>query len=311
MSALPQDRLARAQCSLEGLSVGDAFGQRFFHHRDFIARQWLQGSSAPGLRDLDDPLGPPPWSWTDDTAMALAIVQTLRDCTEINQDHLAHTFATRYAADPRRGYGPAMHTLLPQLRVSRAWQKAPGLLFGGRGSFGNGSAMRVAPVGAYFADQLDTAVEHARRSAVVTHAHPEAAAGAIAVAVAAALAWRLQGAAPPQPQDFLDQLLPYIPDSEVARGVRRARDLPPGTPVPTAAASLGNGSKISAQDTVPFVLWSSAHHLDNYEQALWHTVSGFGDMDTTCAMVGGIVVMYTGVDGIQAEWRRNREALPA
>jgi ADP-ribosylglycohydrolase len=145
----------------------------------------------------------------------------------------------------------------------------------------------------------------------VTHAHPEATAGAVAVAVAAAWAWRSRGNIPPQPQEFLNHVLQFIPDSEVARGVHRARDLDRETPVRIAAATLGNGSKISAQDTVPFVLWSSAQHLDNYEEALWHTVSGFGDMDTTCAMVGGIVAMYTGVDGIPAEWRRNREALPA
>jgi ADP-ribosylglycohydrolase len=312
MSALPQDRLARAQCSLEGLSVGDAFGQRFFHHRTVIARLWLQGSgSAPGLRDLEDPLGPPPWRWTDDTAMALAIVAALREHAEINQDHLACTFALQYAADPRRGYGPAMHTLLPQLRRPGAWQTAPPRLFGGQGSFGNGAAMRVAPLGAYFADDLEAAAEHARRSAVVTHAHPEAIAGAIAIAVAAAWAWRVRGTIPPQPQDFMDRVLRLIPDSEVATGVRRARDLPPGTPPHAAAAALGNGSEVSAQDTVPFVLWSAAQHLDDYEKALWDTASGLGDMDTTCAMVGGIVATYTGVDGIPAPWRRNREPLPA
>jgi ADP-ribosylglycohydrolase len=146
---------------------------------------------------------------------------------------------------------------------------------------------------------------------VVTHAHPEAVAGAVAVAVAAAWAWRLRGAALPQPQDFLDRVLQFVPGGEVARGVRQARDLAPGASVHTAAATLGNGSKISAQDTVPFVLWSSARQLGNYEEALWDTASGFGDMDTTCAMVGGIVAMYTGADGIPAEWRRCREALPA
>src|ERR1700751_2066446 len=47
-------------------------------------------------------------------------------------------------------------------------------LFGGQGSFGNGSAMRVATLRAYFADDLDMVVEQAERSAVTTHCHPEA-----------------------------------------------------------------------------------------------------------------------------------------
>ncbi len=44
------------------------------------------------------------------------------------------------------------------------------------------------------------------------------------------------------------------------------------------------------------------------EQAL--TVSGFGDRDTTCAIVGGVVSLYTGIDGIPPAWRQAREPLP-
>ncbi|MEA5594520.1 ADP-ribosylglycohydrolase family protein [Rivularia sp. UHCC 0363] len=64
------------------------------------------------------------------------------------------------------------------------------------------------------------------------------------------------------------------------------------------SAILGNGTKVSAQDTVPFTLWCAAQHLDNYEEALWLTVSGLGDRDTNCAIVGGIVSLSTGVESI-------------
>jgi ADP-ribosylglycohydrolase len=57
-------------------------------------------------------------------------------------------------------------------------------------------------------------------------------------------------------------------------------------------------------------MWCAAQHLDNYEEALWLTVSGLGDRDTTCAIVGGIVSLHTGVEGIPAAWRRAREPLP-
>lgn len=90
----------------------------------------------------------------------------------------------------------------------------------------------------------------------------------------------------------------------------QARNLRPAITVEHAAATLGNGSLISAQDTVPSTLWCAARHLDNYEEALWATVSGLGDRDTTCAIVGGIVACYTGVDGIPVEWRASREPLP-
>jgi ADP-ribosylglycohydrolase len=308
MERLPQDRIARAQCALEGLSVGDAFGERFFRHKTALVRLWLRGDG--NIRDLEDQLGSPPWHWTDDTALATSIVNVLRECEKIDQEKLAYEFAIQYAAEPRRGYGPAMHRLLPQLRRSKAWQSAPSGLFSNQGSFGNGAAMRVAPVGAYFADDLDAVVEQARRSAVVTHAHPEGVAGAIAVAVAAALAWPTRESAKLSPQEFLDRVLASTPESEVAAKIRLARDLTPDTTIQNAVAILGNGSQVTAPDTVPFVLWSAVHHLDNYEEALWATVSGLGDMDTTCAMVGGIVVMYTGLGGIPIRWRQNREVLP-
>ena len=147
-------------------------------------------------------------------------------------------------------------------------------------------------------------------SSDLTHAHPEGIAGAIAVAAATALAWQLRGSSKPQPQEFLDRILFMIPNSEVAFKTQLARDLQTHTTIRIAATMLGNGSEVTAQDTVPFVLWSAAHHLDNYESALWHTASGLGDMDTTCAMVGGIVVMYTGIEGIPVEWLNNREPLP-
>ena len=54
---------------------------------------------------------------------------------------------------------------------------------------GNGGAMRAAPLGAYFADDLVLCADAARNSALVTHTHPEGVAGTIAVAMAAAMAW--------------------------------------------------------------------------------------------------------------------------
>ena len=73
---------------------------------------------------------------------------------------------------------------------------------------------------------------------------------------------------------------------------------------------LGSGDGATAQDTVPFVLWCAGECLDDYEEALWLTVSGLGDRDTTCAMVGGIVALSAGEGSIPVGWRQAREPLP-
>jgi ADP-ribosylglycohydrolase len=58
----------------------------------------------------------------------------------------------------------------------------------------------------------------------------------------------------------------------------------------TVAAELGNGSRVLASDTVPFALWCAVTHLDDFAEACWCCVEVGGDIDTTCAMVGGIIV---------------------
>jgi ADP-ribosylglycohydrolase len=59
-----------------------------------------------------------------------------------------------------------------------------------------------------------------------------------------------------------------------------------------------------------YTLWCAAHHLGNFEEAMWTTVSGLGDRDTTCAIVGGIVACSVGAAGIPPEWIAAREPLP-
>ena len=146
----------------------------------------------------------------------------------------------------------------------------------------------------------------------MTHAHPEGIDGAIAVAVAAAMAGRArQDGIAPDRAAFLGAVLARVPFGEVHSRLRRAHDLSVGLPVETAAEILGTGTLISAQDTVPFALWCAARHLDDYEAALWTTVSGLGDRDTTCAIAGGVVACFTGVDGIPVAWRSAREPLPS
>ncbi len=309
-------RLWRALISLEGLAVGDAFGELFFsfspaHYHTYFETRIL----PPELQS---------WKYTDDTQMALSLVETLRRFGAIKQDELMASFVAHY--EPQRGYGASIHALLRTLRELESgeaageaesarkalWREMVAAQFSGQGSFGNGAAMRVAPLGAYFASDLRRVVAQARLSATVTHTHPEAIAGAIAIAVAAALAWRYRlSQQRPTRAEFIERILPFVPVSDVQSRLRRARDIAPNTSASAAAAMLGSGYRISAQDTVPYVLWCAGQFLDDYEEALWQTASGLGDVDTTCAMVGGIVVLYSGLEHVPEDWLARREPLPA
>ncbi|MBE7452827.1 MAG: ADP-ribosylglycohydrolase family protein [Kofleriaceae bacterium] len=144
MDRTPAACLARARRSLDGLSVGDALGTTFFSRRAAIATRTLSPREV--------------WPWTDDAIMAVSVVEELAATGDIDEGSLGVRFARRYAAEPWRGYGGTAHGILAELGQGVPWREAASRPFDGQGSKGNGAAMRVAPLGAYFAHDLDAVV---------------------------------------------------------------------------------------------------------------------------------------------------------
>jgi ADP-ribosylglycohydrolase len=286
----------RACVSLEGLSVADAFGEQLLHSGSQARVEALSDRRTPAAKR---------WIWTDDTAMAFTIVEFLRTHGAIDPEALAVALAKRYAVEPARGYGRGAHEVLSAIATGTPYDVAARTLFNGQGSCGNGGGMRSAPVGAYFTGDLKAVVDQAARSASPTHAHSEGAAGAIAVAVAAAAVFGGER----DPRALLETVVAHTPAGATRDGVRRSITMLRAEPI-TVAAELGNGSHVMAADTIPFAVWCAATHLGDYSSALWACGEVGGDVDTTCAIVGGIVVGSVGVDGIPAAWRSAREPLP-
>jgi ADP-ribosylglycohydrolase len=115
-------------------------------------------SAAKRLAENDLPAGP--WFHTDDTEMAISIVSVLKSHGELIQEALARRFARRFERDPDRGYGSATRRQLREINAGAKWTETAANAFGGQGSMGNGGAMRVAPLGAYFADDLTQCGRH-------------------------------------------------------------------------------------------------------------------------------------------------------
>jgi ADP-ribosylglycohydrolase len=294
--SLAIEPLERALLSLEGLSLGDAFGESFF--TGDAAERVLNRRPSDGS-----------WRWTDDTAMACSLLETLAAHGAVDQDDLARRFADRYREEPDRGYGLGMHRGLGEICAGKSWRTVATDQFGREGSFGNGAAMRTSVLGAWLADDLGEVAVQAARAAEVTYTHREGVAGAIAVAVAAALACR--GGDCPVGAELVEAVLAYVPDREVRTRTAGALELRPGSAIELVVAALGNGTRVSAQDTVPLVLWSAAHAPDDFQEALWLTVSAFGDRDTSCAMAGGILACRVGREGLPHDWIARREPLRA
>jgi ADP-ribosylglycohydrolase len=287
--------LDRARQSLLGLAIGDAFGETMFGEPSEVAKRAAKRLIATRR----------PWRWTDDTAMALSIVEMLGRFETIDQDELMEAFVRRWVAEPDRGYGQGAFNLLTRVHAGALWRREAPRLFNGQGSYGNGAAMRAAPIGAYFAGDLERVRAEALCSAEPTHAHPDGVAGAIAVAIAAALA--TTGI---DRRQLIAAVARETPPGHTRDRLHRAAEIDLAADPGQVGEELGTGRDVAAHDTVPFCVWVAARHLDSYEDALWTAASQFGDRDTMGAIVGGIVVGATGVDQIPVLWRAAVEPVP-
>lgn len=292
------ERLNYARASLIGLSVGDAFGQTFFGEEEKV----LDRISKRELRESE-------WYFTDDTVMGIAVYKILEEYGEIHQNELAKVFADNYSKDWHRGYGGTAHDILQAIGAGEDWRNVSPKAFAGMGSMGNGAAMRVAPIGAFYYDNLGKLKEQARLSAEVTHFNEEGIAGAVAIALAAGIV--LENKIKSNilnATEIIEKIFYETPERDTKYAIRKALQVSKSSNIDFVISVLGNGSRIIAQDTVPLAIWCIAHYKDNYEEALWKTVSALGDRDTTCAIVGSVVALNTGIEGIPSYWMKSTES---
>lgn len=288
----------RAHKCLQHIAIGDAFGESFFGPTNSV-REALANRVIPETS----------WEFTDDTIMSIAVYNCLRVKGSISPSFLATSFAHNYRLDPRRGYGATAGSMLRNPDFPTQWETMASKVFDGMGSMGNGAAMRTGPIGAYFFNDLEAVKKNARLSAIVTHANEEAVAGAEAVALATALATRVGNGATYTPTRFLESIVAEIGDTDTKAKINKSLSVPYGYTIKTVRSILGDGTRMLAQDTVPFAIWCAAYNLHDFEAALWKAVSILGDRDTICAIVAGIVGMSATADTVPDFWAKRVESI--
>ena len=285
-------RIALAYTALKGTSIGDAFGESFFGERNMILEH-LDKKEIPTTS----------WDFTDDTIMAIAVFEQLEKNQTIIQDELVEAFSKNHQLDLYRGYGTTVRTILRDIHEGKDWKILAPAVFEGMGSMGNGAAMRVCPIGAYYYDDLEKVKELAILSAKVTHTNIEGITGAIAIAIATAIATQIKiNKLEITPLEFITKVITYLPDSDTTSKINKSLSVPYSYTTETIKSILGNGVKIMAVDTVPFSIWCAAHSITHFENALWKAVSVLGDRDTICAMVAGITIMSSHQETIPEDW---------
>ena len=245
-------------------------------------------------------------TYTDDTAMAIGLAESIIQVGGLDEQHLGDTFRANFKREPWRGYAAGPPTVFRLMeRHGMSYSEAARSLFGGQGSFGNGAAMRIAPVGLFHYDAPDL-YEKARASASVTHAHPIGVDGAAVLAWAVAQAVKLDPQEPfpfePFCQGFVDfARTPEIRNKMMLVRTLIAEDVPP----PDAARQLGRS--VAVHESLPFAVYAFLRHPQSFEACLFCAVLHGGDRDTLGAMTCAISGAYLGVEAIPQAWREKLE----
>lgn len=280
-----------------GSALGDAIGEMAFR----CGKRETLLEAISGVETL---------TWTDDTAMAIGLAESICAKRRIDPPHLGDTFRRHYEQEPWRGYASGPPTIFADVQSTGvSYEEAARKLFGGKGSLGNGAAMRVAPAGLFYHDAPDL-YDRAADSAAVTHAHPVGIDGAALMAKAVAMAVTLDpaGAFPREP--FLESLVGFSRTNAFWGKIRLVRELLQQN-IPPGEAATRLGRSVAVDESMPFALYAFLLHPGSYRECLLCAVLEPGDRDTVGAMAGALSGACLGIEALPAAWRHKLEDGPA
>ena len=282
-----------------GCFLGDAFGSGFegMHPERAVFR--LSNLSKNITR-----------SYTDDTDMTLALGESIVQSGQVDPEDIAKHFSL--SCDLTRGYAIGTIKAVLALRAGLKWHQVARIVFES-GSFGNGAAMRVSPVGLFYHHNLESLQHAAIKQSNVTHVHPLGQWGAVMQAFSIGLAVSQNPKQPLKKEEVIISLrevlwrgpIEYMKalnkiEEMVAQGKKlEAREV---------VRSLGNG--VEAQFSVPSACYIALTYSPDFCEAIRAAISLGGDTDTIAGMVGAIVGAHVGEKGLPIEWIEQLEDGP-
>jgi poly(ADP-ribose) glycohydrolase ARH3 len=278
---------------LFGVFLGDAIGSAF------------DGMPADEIPFLDSNyiIINPPTTYTDDTQMTLSVFEEMLENGRIDQKSLQQRFIKHFS--PWRQYGGGMLDVIEQWRDGRDIEVASRSLYGGLGSYGDGAAMRVAPISAFFAlNEIDAIIEQIHLCSRITHTHPYGIAGAIMQAYSVLLALNDVPV-----KDWMSRFFALPIESVYKIKLQTIINCLENRSSPSESArEIGNGS--DALEAVPAAVFAALRNDLSFPDTVLYAVSMGGDADTIGAMAGAIAGARFGIQGIPADWLQHLENGP-
>ncbi len=300
MTSLSHDLLRdKFRGAILGCFLGDAFGSGF------------EGMNPSKARFHIDSLSKRlPRNYTDDTDMTLALAESIVQTGGVNPEDIAKQFSLH--CDLTRGYAIGTIQAVLALRAGLLWDQVARIVFE-NGSFGNGAAMRVSPVGLFYHHDPDSLEEAAIKQANITHPHPLGQWGAVMQACSVGLAVNQNPKTPFQKEQVVIGLreilwrgpIEYIKAlNEIEEMFAQGKKLE----AEKVVQSLGNG--VEALFSVPSASYIAISYSPDFCDAIRAGISLGGDTDTIAGMVGAIVGAHVGERELPAEWIEQLEDGP-
>ena len=278
---------------LIGAAIGDGLGAWREGRR--IAEKEDIASLAERVEEL---------AYTDDTHMTIGVVESLIQSRGFDGEHMTQTFIKNYEAEPWRGYGPGPPRVFRVIKRGEPWDSAASKIYRG-GSFGNGSAMRVAPIGLLYSNNPAKLREIAYKSSSITHSHELGKEGAALQAYAVALALNTPSDEEIDREAFLLKLQNFAQTQLYKEKIANTKELLGEQDRARVVAVLGNG--IEALNSVPTAIYCFLKQPKSYKDSVIYAISLGGDTDTIASMAGAILGAYLGIEAIPQEWRLKLE----
>lgn len=303
-----------------GLALGDALGAPVEGKSPAACTEYVQKELGGAGRSGDGgPTGtassPVFGQYTDDTQLARELLLSYAERGRFDPAHYAQRIGALFGSGAVVGAGRMTEEVGLRLHAGVPWEQA-GLPVP---AAGNSAAVRAAPLGLLFSDDVEGLIRAAREQARITNYDPRCAAGAAAVAGAVALLLhkgeRLERGEPLQVEPFLAELAEWVRrlDQSLAFDVYQLSSWV--TLSPEAAATFlvkaglcpgheGEWAGVSSY-VLPSVLWSLYSFLrspEDVREALRCAIAVGGDVDTTAAMAGAMLGAYHGRGALPPAW---------
>lgn len=236
--------------------------------------------------------------YTDDTEMMIGIMESLREEPSFDPAITAQLFLANF--HPVRGYGGRIYGVMAALRQGARWDEV------GTDSWGNGGAMRIAPIGFFLYNEPEQLRNAALQCTRITHRHPQGLAGALAQAIGVGMATQ-KGIREEtiHPIAFLEEIVEGVQEvdrgvaAELGRIAKMEQRVDLEEKIEQVAATFSRD--VSAIGAVPAALAAFLINED-FQDTVLTAVNCGGDTDTIGAMAGALAGAYYGYSSIPSAW---------